>query len=213
MTPAMSPSPMSAMPAPAVPDFLDQFCVPRPVQHASRDLAHGNALRFREPVEVFGNRAIQAHDARLVAGADGDLLHIHVGCVQKAALLGDGQHRQRARQRLRAQADTFERIDGDVDLGAAPAQLLADIEHRHFVLLALANDDAAGNRQVAQFAPHRAGRRYVRLHFVATAAEMRRGHRRGLSNARNVERQRAHERLCAGADCFSISGSQPRAFP
>ena len=48
----------------------------------------------------------------------------------------------------------LDRIDGDVDLFAAAADLLADVEHRCFVALALADNDAPGDLHLAERFAH-----------------------------------------------------------
>ena len=184
------------------PDFLDQLRVAGPVQHAGRDFADLNALRFREPVEVLGHGQIQAHEPSLVTGADGDFLHINVGCVQKAAPLGDGQHRKRAWQRLRAQAYAFERIDGDVDLGAAPA----DSSPIYSTGTSSCSPSPMTTRP--EIGRSLSSRRIARA--AATSAcissprprKSRRSHRRGLGYARDVERKRAHKRCLPAQIAF-----------
>ncbi len=72
---------------------------------------------------------------------DGDLVHVDVGRVEEAAVLGHGDDGQRIGQALGGDGRALERIERDVDLAAAfaGADLLADIEHRRLVALALAD--------------------------------------------------------------------------
>ena len=61
-------------------------------------------------------------------------------------------------------------IEGDVDPRTLPGtDLLADIEHRRFVALALADDDCSLDGKSVEFAPHRIDRRLVGSHFIAAA--------------------------------------------
>ena len=73
----------------------------------------------------------------------------------------------------------------------AVADLLADEQHRRLVALALADHDRAVDRQLVQFAPHGVDRRLVGRLLVALAAQARRGDRRALGDAHELERQDA----------------------
>ena len=89
-----------------------------------------------------------------------------------------------------AQVRALQRIDGDVDLGrvgVAVADLLADVEHRRLVALALADDDAPADVQVAEGAPHRLDGGAVGAVLVAEADEAGRGERRRLGDANDFE--------------------------
>ena len=129
----------------------DQFRVPRPIEDAGHDLADRHALGLGQRVEIIGRRRIEIDDVFGIAGADGDLVHVHIGRVQQAAPLGDREHGERVRHGLGADRRAFERIDGDVDFRAfAGADLLADVEHRRFVHLAFADDDGASDLDAAE---------------------------------------------------------------
>ena len=98
--------------------------------------------RFSLGVRVEVDRALRRRP-------DDDLLHVAVGRVQEAALVGGGEHGDRVRLAGRAEVGALERIDGDVDLGIVghlPPDLLADEQHRRLVALALADDDRAAHR-------------------------------------------------------------------
>ena len=77
---------------------------------------------------------------------------------------------ERAREALGGQRGAFERVDGDVDLGrAAVADLLAVVEHRGFVLLALADHDDAVHRDGVEHEAHRVDCGLVGGDLVAVA--------------------------------------------
>src|SRR3546814_4342458 len=60
----------------------------------------------------------------------------------------------RSRAALRGDRGAFERVERDVDLRAAAADLLADVEHRCLVALALADHDGAVDLEVVERGPH-----------------------------------------------------------
>ncbi len=109
----------------------------------------------------------------------------------------------------------FERIEGDVDLRPGlGADLLADIEHRRLVALALADHHRAVDRQCVQLAPHRIDRRLVGGVLVAPATQPARGHRRALGHPRQLEREDAVERGTFGKALLLVhggSGLQPNS--
>ena len=92
----------------------------------------------------------------------------------------------------------FERIDRDVDLGNAPlavrrvlrhADLLADVQHRRLVALALADDDRAVDRHDVHVAAHRFDGHVVRLVAIALAHRVRARDRGLFDDAQEIERQ------------------------
>ena len=132
-------------------DVGDQLAVALAVEDDDGEVVDVALERVGDVAQVLGHRGVEVH---LAAGgrADDDLVHVDVGRVQQAAALGGGQHRDGAGRAGGAQVGALERVDRDVDLeraldAALRAQLLADVEHRRLVALALADDDAAGHRQ------------------------------------------------------------------
>ncbi len=94
--------------------------------------------------------------------------------MQQAAALGGGEHRDGAGGAGGAEVGALQRIDRDVDLqgravALVGADLLADVEHRRLVALALADDDAAGHRQRVELGAHRLHRHLVGAVTVAVA--------------------------------------------
>ena len=135
-------------------------------------------------------------DQVLGAGADHQLLHVEVGRVQQAAFIGCGQHGDGVGRTHGAQVRALERVDGDVHLvvGAAVAvalpgqpDLLADVEHRRLVALALADDDGAVDRHGVELAPHGLDGRLVRAVAVALAHRVGAGDGRLFDHAQELE--------------------------
>jgi hypothetical protein len=125
------------------------------------------------------------------------LLHVEIGRVQQAAALGRRQHRDGVGRAGGAEVRALERIHGDVDLRVEAAvrrlvrhaDLLADVEHRRLVALALADDDVAVDGDRVHLRAHRLDRHLVGLVAVALAHRLGAGDRRLLDHAQEVERQ------------------------
>ena len=173
---------------------MDDVGVAQPVEHQHGDRRRLDALGFGETADVVGRRCVEFDDALGIARTDRDLLHVDVGRMQQRAAIGHRHGRDRARHVLGAQRGAFERVDGDVDLGAGvQADLLADEEHRRLVALALADHDGALDRQPVELAAHRIDRGLVGALLVAVAAQPRRRHRRALRHPDDFERENALE--------------------
>ena len=82
-------------------------------------------------------------------------------------------------------------IERNVDLRPARADLLADIEHRRLVALALADHHRALDRQLVELAAHRVDRGLIGLFLLAVAAQPRRRHRRAFCHPHDFEREDA----------------------
>ena len=142
----------------------------RAVEHAGGHFRDRHALVLSERCDVLGRGRIKADNAVRVARADGDLVHIGVRRVQQAAARGDGQDGEGIGHRLGGQRRAFERIERNVDLRPViGADFLADIEHRRFVALAFADDDAALEVDGIEGRAHRINCSSIRLFFVAAA--------------------------------------------
>ena len=129
--------------------------------------------------------------------ADGDLLHVDGGAGEEhRPALRDRDHRDRVRLAERGQPRALERVDRDVDLGPlAVADLLAVVEHRRLVLLALADDDDAVHRDRVEHRAHRVDGGLVGGDLVAAADPAAGAHRRGLGHAHELEREVAVGRV------------------
>ena len=97
---------------------------------------------------------------------------------------------------LRGQRRALERVDGDVDLRRrAVADLLAVVEHRRLVLLALADDDDAVHRDGVEHEAHRVDGGLVGGVLVAAADQ-----RAAASAAASVTRTSSSARLRSGLE-------------
>ena len=217
IAPATSPSVMNRMRAPASRTSRDQLLVARPVEDADGDVLGMAVLGLRHPADVLGGRRGDVDDVGGL-GAGGDLLHVeHGGRVEHRAALGDGDDRDRVRHALGHQRRAVDRVDRDVAQRAgAVADLLAVVEHRRFVLLALADDDDAAHRHGADQRAHRVDRRAVPAVLVAATDPAAGRHRGRLGDADELEGQVAVRRLAvdrrgrAGADAHrSAAGGHP----
>ena len=115
--------------------------------------------------------------------------------MEQSAALRCGQHRQRIGRAGRAQVRPLQRVDGDVHLRIGSddavrlADFFADIEHRRFVALALADDDGAVDRNRVHFLPHGLDGDLIRLVTVALSHRVRARNRRLLDDTQKVQRQ------------------------
>ena len=126
-------------------------------------------------------------DAGRQAAADSDLVHVGVGRVEEAAVRRHGDAGDRVRAALGADRGALERIEGDVDLGAvAGADLLADVEHRRLVALALADHHRAVDVEDVERLAHGVDRRLVGRLLVAVADQPGAGQRGRLGDADRV---------------------------
>ena len=156
----------------------------RPIEHDHDKIVHVPAKGFGDRLEIVRRGRIEA-DVVLRRRTDDELLHIQIGRVQQAALLGGGEHRDGVRRPGGAEVGAFQRIDGDVDfrethqsealdaLGVDEAHLLADVEHRRLIALPFADDDRAVDRHGVQDRPHRFDGDLVRFVTIAVAHRMR----------------------------------------
>ena len=167
----------------------------RPVEDAGGDLRGGHALGLGEARDILLRRAVEIDGVLGIAAADRDLVHIGVGRMQQAAPLRHRHAGDRVGHRLGAQRRAFQRIERDVDRPlVSAADLLADIEHRRLVALALADDDETvdiGDR-IERLA-HGIDRRLVGRLLIAPAPPARRGDRRGFGDAGDLDGEHAVE--------------------
>ena len=196
-----SPSEMSRMRAPAARTSSNQFRVARPVENHHADVVDRLLERVGDRFEVIAHRRVDVH-VRRGLGTDREFLHIRIRRVQQAAAFGDRHHGDRVRKAVGDEIRAFDRIDGDVDLLAAAAELLADVQHRRFVAFAFADDDSAGDLHVAERLAHLFDRRAVGGVALAATHPARRGQRRAFGDLDEIERMdrmvedRARGRAC-----------------
>ncbi len=198
-----SPSVISLMRAPASRTSLIRSSCRGPVEDDHRDVVHAASEGRRDPVQVLGRRETNVH----LAGHDrphGELLEIGVGRVQEPALLGCRQHRDRIGGSRRHEVGAFKRIDRDVDLGrlaavrVPPAQLLADVQHRRLVPLALTDDDRRGDVELVHRLAHRLRRGAVGLVTVAPAHVPRARDGGRFGHADHLQREELLHRVARG---------------
>ena len=120
--------------------------------------------------------------------ADRELLHVRVRRVQQTAALGDRHNGDRVRQPVGDEVRTLDRVNGDIDLGAARPDLLADEQHRCFVAFAFADDDAAGDLHLAERVAHLLDGRAVGRVALASTHPARSRQRGALGHLHEIER-------------------------
>ena len=169
IAPATSPSGMRRMRAPGLAALLDDLLVTGAVEDHGRDVVDVLAERLRHRAKVVGDRHVEVDDVGGL-GADRDLLHVDAGSgIEHRAPLGDRDHRDGVGSAERGERGAVDRVDGDVARRTAVADLLAVVEHRRFVLLALADDDDAVHRDAVEHEPHGIDRGAVGGVLVAPA--------------------------------------------
>ena len=181
-------------------DVGDELLVPLTIEHDHDEIVDVAAEAARNRLQVVRHRRIEA-DGILRAGPDDELFHVEIGGVQQTAALGRREHGDRVGGAGRAEVRAFQRIDGDVDFGAARrprgrailrvrhADLLADVQHRRFIALALADHDRAVDRHRVHDPPHRLDGDLVGLVAVALSHRVGAGDRRLLDDAQKFERE------------------------
>ena len=128
-------------------------------------------------------------------------------------LFGNGNNGERVGQVLGADCRAFQRIERDIDgRSVARTDFLANVEHRRFVTLALADYNCSCDWQAIKFLAHRINGRLIRRHLVATSAQTCCSNSRPLGYAHEFERQNAvetrfilvvgfqHSNPCVGVD-------------
>jgi hypothetical protein len=105
--------------------------------------------------------------------------------VKQVATVAHGEHCQSVGTTGRAYRRALQRIESDVDLRSAGADLFANVEHRRLVALAFANDNRAIDAQTIEGLAHGVHRRLVSGLFIAPPGQ-----------ARTVERRRFGDSHC-----------------
>ena len=145
----------------------------RAVEDHDDEVLHVAIETLGDRFQIVGNRSIQVH--RAFAGrADNDLFHIKIRRVQQSALFARGQNGDGVRRAGGAKIGTFQWINGNIHGGKKSlgrvrrqADLFADIEHRGFVALALADHDGAVHFHLIHSFAHGFHGDFIR--FVAVA--------------------------------------------
>ncbi len=178
------------MRAPASRHSRMMLVVPVPVEDDRGDVAHPLAERLGHRVQVRLHRRVEV-DGVGRGGPGRDLLHVDARAgVEHRAPLRHRDHRDRVVAAERRERGALERVDRDVhERGSAVADLLAVVQHRGFVLLALADHDDAVHRDRVEDEPHRVRRRAVGRVLVAAAHPPSAGERGRLGGADQLHRQ------------------------
>ncbi len=172
----------------------DELGMARPVENADDEIGDLGMFRLGERREVFCRRRVEIDDALGQAGADRDLFHIDVGCVEEAAGLGHGDDGERVGAALGGDRGALERVERDVDARpVSRADLLADEQHRRLVALALADDDGALDGERVEGVSHGVDGGLVGRLLVAATHQARGGERSCLGDAHRLEGEVAVE--------------------
>ena len=190
IAPATSPSVMKRMRPPASRILLHQAVVTRPVEDDDGDVREAHALALRDRAQVVLHGGVDVDDVGVLR-PDRELLHVEHGRgVEHRAPLGDGEDGERVRHALGHERGAVDGVDRDVALRAvAVADLLAVVEHRRLVLLALADDHRAPHRHRADELAHRVDGRPVAAVLVPAPDEPARRHRGRLRHPHEFERE------------------------
>ena len=142
------------------------------------------------------------------SGPDGQLLHVDARTgVEHGAPFAHRDDRQGAAPAQGGRRGAVDGVDGDVGVRrGAVADLLAVVEHRRFVLLALADDDHAVHRHAAEHDAHGVDRRAVGALLVAAAHPAGRRHGRRLGHPDQLQGQVAVRRLRAATFACTHAG-------
>ena len=179
----------------------DDFGMAGAVQHADGDFGGLDALGLGQRTDVVGWTLVQVDHAGRIARTAGNLVHIGVGRIQHGALGRPGHHRQRVGHGFGCQCGALQRVQRNVDLMfTALADFFADIEHRRFVALALADHDLAVNIEIVQRRTHGVDRSLIGFLFVAPAYEFPCGDGGGLGHTDGVQHQAAVQNFRAHVD-------------
>jgi hypothetical protein len=162
------------------PDLGDEVVMPFAVEDDDGQLVDVALKGLGDLVEVFMHGVGEAHEVGR-GRTDDDLVHVDVGCVGEAAFLRGCQDGDGVRGAGGAEVRSFERIDGDVDLGVdfpfgpASSEGLAHVKHRRLVALSLADDDRATHLEPVQLLAHRFDGHLVGVLSLAVAHRPCRG--------------------------------------
>src|SRR3546814_16263115 len=96
----------------------DQRLVARAVEDADDDVARRAALLARDRLDILAHALVEIDDVGRIAWADRQLVHIDVGGVEQASLLGDRETRERVGAGLGGDRRSLERVEPSVDIRA-----------------------------------------------------------------------------------------------
>ena len=119
-------------PGPNGTDFFNDFPVTGTVQGHNGQIVHVPVQGLGHPLEVDAHRIIDV-DAAFGPGTYGDLVHVHVRCVEQAAFGGNGDNGNGAVLAFGHQVGPFHRVNGDVHFRTAGPYFFTDVQHGGFV--------------------------------------------------------------------------------
>ena len=185
-------------------DLCDQVLVAGAFQNADGDVGGLHATGPGQCRHPLGRGHVEADHVLRIARPDGQLVHIDIGGVQQRAARGHGDHGQGIGHVLRGQRRAFQRVEGDIDLGARTiADFLADEQHRGLVALALADDDDALDIQKVQLVAHGVHGGLIGGLFVAAPDQRGRGMGCGLGHAGEAQREHTVVEILGRGHLFS----------
>ena len=191
-------------------DLVDQRLVAGPLEDDDRDVVDRAGRAPRRSAARFSVGLSRMSTLPATTGPTQSFSRYVSGAWIEAALLRRGEDRDRAGLAVGDEVRALERVDGDVDLGDVrrsgrrpPADLLADVEHRRLVALALADDDRAGELDLVHRPAHRLDRGAVGVVLLAAAHEARGRERRRLGDPDHLEREQLLHRT---SSCRSERG-------
>ena len=118
----------------------------RAVEYANDEFAWSYTLFLGNCIHIFSNRFVEVDDVGRVTRANRNLVHVHIGCIEKIALFGNGQYSQCVWSGLCRNRCALKRIERDVDAWASAdggADFFANKQHGRFVAFAFAYDNRA----------------------------------------------------------------------
>ena len=174
---------------PYVADLGDDLLVAVAVEDDDCQLLDRQPLGLGDPPQVPVDRHLEVDHAASFAAHD-QLLHVVDVGGEHGSPLGEGDHRDGAWQAGGGQARAFDGVDRNVNLWLEPvADLLAEEEHRGFVLLAFADDDGALHVDGRQRLADRLHRPPVGSLLVAATLQRGRGEGARLGHAQQLQRE------------------------
>ena len=153
---------------PRLPDVGDEPLMARAVEHDDDEVVDLAVQGLGDGLEVVLDRRVEV-DLPPGRRPDDDLVHVDVGRVQQAALLGGRDDGDGVGSAGGAQVGALEGVDRDVDRRPALAHLLPDVEHGRLVSLAFPDHDGAVDVDALHLLAHRFDRHLVRVLPVALA--------------------------------------------
>ncbi len=171
-------------------DLGHQLLVPGPVEDADGDIGHRCFPDLGDALDVGRYRRGDVDEVGDV-GPGGDLVHVeHRRRVEHGSAVRHREDRDGVGHALGHQGGAVDGVDGEIaHRPVAVADLLAVVEHRGVVLLALADHHHAAHRHRIDQLAHRVDGRAVAALLVSAADPAPSRHRAGLGDADQLQGQ------------------------